>query len=47
MGRSAAGVRSDPLAGGTKPTDMVILRDDSAWGQEDAMEVINQDPSLL
>jgi hypothetical protein len=40
-------VRSDPFADGSKPTDMVILRDGSAWGQEDAMEVITRDPTLL
>lgn len=40
-------VRSDLFADGTKPTDIVILRDGSAWGQKDAIEEINRDPSLL
>jgi hypothetical protein len=40
-------VRCDPLADGSKPTDMVILRDGSAWGQEEALSVVNRDPSLL
>ena len=40
-------VRSDPFADGSKPTDVVILRDGSAWGQADALAVVNRDPSLL
>jgi hypothetical protein len=40
-------VRSDPIADGSQPTDMVILRDGSAWGQGDAMEMVTLDPSLL
>jgi hypothetical protein len=40
-------VRCDPLADGSKATDMVILRGGSAWGQDDAIEAVNRDPSLL
>jgi hypothetical protein len=35
------------LADGTKPTDMVFLRDGSACGQAEAAERIARDPSLL
>jgi hypothetical protein len=40
-------VRSDPSADGGKSTDVVILRDGSAWAQADALAVVNRDPSLL
>lgn len=40
-------VRADPLADGTKPTDLVFLRDGSASGQADAAERLTLDPGLL
>lgn len=40
-------VRGDPLADGTKPTDLVFLRDGSACGQADAAERLALDPGLL
>jgi hypothetical protein len=40
-------VRADVLADGTKPTDLVFLRDGSACGQADAAERLALDPSLL
>jgi hypothetical protein len=40
-------VRADPFADGTKPTDMVVLRDGSACGQAEAAERIALDPTLL
>lgn len=40
-------VRADLLADGTKPTDMVILRDGSAYGQAEAAERLALDPGLL
>jgi hypothetical protein len=40
-------VRADLLADGTKPSDIVILRDGSACGQADAAERVARDPSLL
>ena len=40
-------VRSDPLADGTKPTDLVFLRDGSACGQTDAAErLVRPEPAL-
>lgn len=46
-GGIAGWVRADLLADGTTPTDMIILRDGSAYGQAEAMERINADRSLL
>ena len=40
-------VRADLLADGTKPTDLVFLRDGSACGQADAAERLALDSSLL
>jgi hypothetical protein len=40
-------VRGSPLANGTKPTDLVFLRDGSACGQAEAAERLALDPSLL
>lgn len=40
-------VRVDVMADGTKPTDMVYLRDGTAHGQEEAMGRIQRDPELL
>lgn len=40
-------VRADVMADGTKPTDMVFLRDGTADGQEEAMRRIARDPGLL
>lgn len=40
-------VRGDLLADGTKPTDVVFLRDGSACGQTEAAERLALDPSLL
>lgn len=40
-------VRADVLADGTKPTDLVNLRDGSACGQADAAKRLALDPSLL
>ncbi len=40
-------VRADVLANGTKPTDLVFLRDGSACGQADAARRLALDPSLL
>ena len=38
---------ADLLADGTKPTDLVFLRDGSACGQAEATERLALDPSLL
>ena len=46
-GTVAGWVRADPLRDGTKPTDMVFLRDGSACGQLDAMVRIARSPGLL
>jgi hypothetical protein len=40
-------VRADLLADGTKPTDMVILRDGSRIGQAEAAELVANDLGLL
>lgn len=40
-------VRADMFADGTKPTDMVVLRDGSAAGQREAAERIARDLTLL
>jgi hypothetical protein len=40
-------VRADLLADGTKPTDLVFLRDGSACGQAQAAARLTLDPSLL
>jgi hypothetical protein len=40
-------VRADMLADGTRPTDMVVLRDGSALGQAEAAERIALDLGLL
>ncbi len=40
-------VRADLFADGTKPTDMVLLRDGSACGQSEAAKRLALDPSLL
>ena len=40
-------VRGDMFADGTKPTDLVFLRDGSACGQADAAARVLLDPSLL
>lgn len=40
-------VGADPLADGTNPTDMVVLRDGSACGQAEAAQRIARDPALL
>jgi len=40
-------VRADLLADGTSPTDTVLLRDGSAWGQAEALERLTSDPGLL
>ena len=40
-------IRVDPLADGSHPTDMVILRDGSACGQEEAMKRVAEDVTLL
>ena len=40
-------VRGDLLADGSRPTDLVYLRDGSAHGQADAIERIRRDPGLL
>lgn len=50
--RDAAGailgwVRADPMADGTRPTDMVILRDGTACGQAEANRRLARDPGLL
>jgi hypothetical protein len=40
-------VRADLFADGTKPTDLIVLRDGSAWGQAEAAQRIAMDPTLL
>jgi hypothetical protein len=40
-------VRADVVADGTKPTDLVFLRDGSACGQAEAADRLAVDPSLL
>jgi hypothetical protein len=40
-------VRADMVADGTRPTDMVVLRDGSALGQSEAAERIGRDLGLL
>jgi hypothetical protein len=40
-------VRVDVIADVTKPTDMVYLRDGTAYGQEEAMRHITRNPELL
>jgi hypothetical protein len=40
-------VRADVLADGTKPMDLVFLRDGSACGQAEAAERLALDPGLL
>src|ERR1041385_8142630 len=47
QGSIAGWVRVDLFADGSKPTDMVVLRDGSAFGQADAAERIALDPTLL
>jgi hypothetical protein len=46
-GNVAGWVRADVFADGTKASDMVFLRDGSAYAQAEAMERINADRSLL
>jgi hypothetical protein len=40
-------VRADLLADGTKPTDLVFLRDGSSCGQAEAAGRLALDPSLI
>lgn len=40
-------VRVDVLADGSRPTDVVYLRDGSAYGQDDAARRVTADLSLL
>lgn len=47
MGAIVGWVRADAFTDGTKPTDMVVLRDGSACGQAEASLRISLDPSLL
>ena len=47
MGAIIGWVRADAFADGTKPTDMVVLRDGSACGQAEASLRISLHPSLL
>lgn len=47
MGAVIGWVRADPFADGTKPTDLVLLRDGSACSQADAAARLAIDPSLL
>ena len=47
LGAIIGWVRADLLADGTKPTDLVLLRDGSACGQAEAAERLALDPSLL
>ncbi len=46
-GAVAGWVRADVLAEGTRPADVVFLRDGSACGQAEAMKLIAEDPGLL
>lgn len=46
-GAIAGWVRTDMFADGTKPTDLVVLRDGSAWSQAEAAQRIAMDPTLL
>lgn len=46
-GRILGWVRTDILADGTSPSDMIFLRDGSACGQAEAAERIAADPALL
>lgn len=46
-GDVAGWVRVDPLSDGTLASDLVFLRDGSAWGQADAMECVTKNPALL
>lgn len=40
-------VRVDLVADGTKPTDVVYLRDGRAYGQAEALRLVTRDPGLL
>ena len=40
-------VRVDLVADGTKPTDMVYLRDGRACAQDEALSLVTRDPGLL
>lgn len=40
-------VRADLFADGTKPTDMVVLRDGFGYGQAEAAQMITREPGLL
>jgi hypothetical protein len=46
-GQIAGWVRADVFADGSQPTDAVILRDGTVWGQAEGLERVSADRTLL